>query len=31
MNVEITPELVAEHGLLPEEYERAKEILGRVP
>ena len=31
LNVEITPELVAEHGLLPEEYERAKEILGRVP
>ena len=31
LNVEITPELVAEHGLLPEEYERAKDILGRVP
>jgi phosphoribosylformylglycinamidine synthase subunit PurL len=31
LNVEITPELVAEHGLLPEEYEQAKEILGRVP
>ena len=31
LNVEITPELVTEHGLLPEEYERAKEILGRAP
>ena len=31
LNVEITPELVAEHGLLPEEYEQAKKILGRVP
>ena len=25
------PELVAEHGLLPEEYENALGILGRVP
>jgi phosphoribosylformylglycinamidine synthase II len=28
---EITPELVAEHGLSPEEYERVLKILGRVP
>ena len=28
---EITPELVAEHGLSPEEYQRAQEILGRQP
>jgi len=28
---EITPELVAEHGLKPEEYERILEILGRAP
>ncbi len=27
----ITPELVAQHGLLPEEYERIKKILGRAP
>ena len=31
LNVEITPELVAQHGLLPEEYEQVLEILGRVP
>ena len=31
LNVEITPELVAQHGLLPEEYETILEILGRVP
>jgi len=28
---QITPELVAEHGLSPEEYERIKSILGREP
>ncbi|MFQ5536685.1 MAG: phosphoribosylformylglycinamidine synthase subunit PurL [Gemmatimonadota bacterium] len=28
---EITPELVADHGLSPEEYERIRRILGRVP
>ncbi len=28
---EITPELVAEHGLSPEEYERIVKILGRAP
>ncbi len=27
----ITPELVREHGLSPDEYERVKEILGREP
>jgi len=27
----ITPELVAEHGLTPEEFERIKKILGREP
>jgi phosphoribosylformylglycinamidine synthase II len=27
----ITPELIQKHGLTPEEYERAKEILGREP
>ncbi len=27
----ITPEIVAEHGLSPEEYEKIKEILGRDP
>jgi len=27
----ITPEVVAHHGLLPEEFERIKKILGREP
>src|SRR3954468_9557323 len=27
----VTPELVAEHGLQPDEYERIKKILGRQP
>ncbi|MCC6772884.1 MAG: phosphoribosylformylglycinamidine synthase subunit PurL [Gemmatimonadaceae bacterium] len=27
----ITPELVAEHGLTPDEYERLVRLLGRVP
>jgi len=31
LNVAITADLVAEHGLLPEEYERVKEILEREP
>lgn len=31
LNVEITPELVAQHGLLPEEYENVLKILGREP
>ena len=28
---EITPEIVAEHGLSPEEYERVLNALGREP
>ncbi len=31
LNVEITPELVAQHGLLPEEYDQVLKILGRTP
>ena len=27
----ITPELVKQHGLTPEEYERIKGVLGREP
>lgn len=27
----ITPEIIAQHGITPEEYERIKEILGREP
>ncbi len=27
----VTPDVVAEHGLTPEEFERIKEILGREP
>jgi phosphoribosylformylglycinamidine synthase len=27
----ITPELVAEHGLKPDEYERIKKLIGRTP
>ncbi|MFZ0239441.1 MAG: hypothetical protein WAL37_19105, partial [Xanthobacteraceae bacterium] len=27
----ITPELIAEHGLKPEEYERIQKLLGRTP
>ena len=27
----ITPELVAEHGLKPDEYERLVQLIGRVP
>jgi phosphoribosylformylglycinamidine synthase len=30
-NIEITPELVEQHGFSPEEYERVKEIMGREP
>jgi len=30
-NVEITPAIVQEHGLKPEEYKRILEILGRTP
>ena len=28
---EVTPEVVAEHGLTPDEFERIKQILGREP
>jgi phosphoribosylformylglycinamidine synthase len=28
---EITPEIVAEHGLKPEEYDKVLEIMGRAP
>src|SRR5437667_9154169 len=27
----VTPDVVAEHGLIPEEFERIKKILGREP
>ena len=27
----VTPEIVAKHGLSPEEFERIKKILGREP
>ena len=27
----ITPEVIAKHGITPEEYERIKTILGREP
>jgi phosphoribosylformylglycinamidine synthase len=30
-DVEITPQLVAEHGFTPEEYQRVLDSLGRVP
>src|SRR5437867_8858854 len=31
MSNEITPEIVAQHGLKPEEYERFAKLIGRVP
>src|SRR6478672_10288909 len=31
LDLEVTPEVVARHGLTPEEYIRIKEILGREP
>src|SRR6266700_3771664 len=31
VNPIVTPELVAKHGLTPEEFERIRKILGRVP
>ena len=31
LNVEITEELIAQHGILPDEYEQILKILGRVP
>ena len=27
----ITPEVVREHGLTPEEYEKIRQLLGREP
>ena len=30
-DIEITPELVASHGLAPDEYERILDIMGRTP
>jgi phosphoribosylformylglycinamidine synthase len=30
-NVKITPELVAEHGLKPDEYQRVLDLIGREP
>ncbi|ESR22447.1 phosphoribosylformylglycinamidine synthase subunit PurL [Lutibaculum baratangense] len=30
-DIKITPELVAEHGLKPDEYERILELIGREP
>ena len=30
-DIEITPEIIAKHGVTPEEYERIKKILGRAP
>ncbi len=31
LDPEITPELIAAHGLTPDEYERILEIIGRTP
>ena len=31
LNVPITPELIEKHGILPEEYEKITEFLGREP
>ena len=31
LRVPITPELVAQHGILPDEYEKIHSILGREP
>ena len=31
LNVEITQELIDQHGILPEEYKQILEILGREP
>ena len=30
-DIEITPEVIAKHGITPEEYGRIKKILGRAP
>ncbi len=31
MEVEITPQVIKEHGLKPDEYDRICKILGRKP
>ena len=31
LNVEITQELITQHGLMPDEYEQILKILGRTP
>ncbi len=31
LNVQITDELISQHGILPDEYEQILKILGRVP
>src|SRR5690554_4142424 len=30
-DIDITPELVADHGLTPEEYQKIQDLIGRVP
>ena len=30
-DIEITPQIIKEHGLKPEEYDRILKILGRTP
>ncbi len=30
-NISVTPDVIARHGITPEEYERIKTILGREP
>ena len=30
-DIEITPELIAEHGLKPDEYQRILDLIGREP
>src|SRR5260221_13768971 len=30
-SIKITPELVAEHGLKPDEYQRILDLIGRTP
>ena len=30
-NIEITPKLVADHGLKPDEYQRILDLIGREP
>jgi len=30
-NREITPQLVADHGLKPDEYQKILDLIGRVP